>query len=82
MTQPRTEALVDAAREGARSDPWKRDQIAWNLPRDPAAPASDAADLEELDWAEFSRAFYPGTGRHHLAAIVAYGAYRSSRRSV
>jgi hypothetical protein len=31
-----------------------------------------------LDWQSFSAAYFPGSGRHDLKAIVAYGAYRSS----
>lgn len=80
MTQPLTEALVEAAREAASADTWERDQAAWNLPRegsDPAPPAST-----NLDWAGFSEAYYPGSRRHDLRAIAAYAAYRQSTRSV
>jgi len=31
-----------------------------------------------LDWQAFSAAYFPGSRRHNLNAIVAYGAYRSS----
>ena len=82
MTQPLTEALVRAAREAAQSDAVERDQVAWNLPRDPVESAPEPPDVPELDWARFSQAFYPGAGRHDLAAIAAYGAYRRSGRSV
>jgi hypothetical protein len=81
MTQPLTEALVEAAREAARTDVVERDQIAWNLPRareDESASPGGA----DFDWAGFSRAFYPGSGRHDLQAIAAYAAYKRSSDSV
>jgi len=31
-----------------------------------------------LDWEAFSAAYFPGSRRHDLKAIVAYGAYRGS----
>jgi hypothetical protein len=31
-----------------------------------------------LDWHAFSAAYFPGSRRHNLKAIVAYGAYRRS----
>jgi len=50
-----------------------------------AAQPNDAAGLglgenapSELDWQAFSAAYFPGSRRHDLKAIVAYGAYRRS----
>ncbi len=81
MTQPLTEALVEAARDAARTDDRERDQIAWNTPRsteeEPAAPPS-----ANLDWDGFSQAFYPESRRHDLAAIAAYAAYKRPGRDV
>jgi len=79
MTQPLTEALVEAAREAARTDVLERDQVAWNLPRarEPVSPPSMG-----FDWAGFSRAYYPGSRRHDLRAITAYAAYKRSSRGV
>jgi hypothetical protein len=34
--------------------------------------------VEDLDWQQFRAAYFPGSGRHDLAAIVAYGAYKRS----
>ena len=34
--------------------------------------------VEDLDWQQFRAAYFPGSGRHDLEAIVAYGAYRRS----
>ena len=34
---------------------------------------------EDLDWERFSAAYFPGSRRHNLKAIAAYGAYRRSR---
>ena len=34
---------------------------------------------EDLDWELFSAAYFPGSRRHNLKAIAAYGAYRRSR---
>jgi hypothetical protein len=31
-----------------------------------------------LDWQAFSAAYFPGSRRHNLKAIVAYGAYKRS----
>lgn len=31
-----------------------------------------------LDWQAFSTAYFPGSRRHKLKAIVAYGVYKSS----
>lgn len=80
MTQPLTEALVEAAREAASADAWERDQALWNFPREGGDPASPAGT--SLDWAGFSEAYYPGSRRHDLRAIAAYAAYRQSTRSV
>lgn len=33
---------------------------------------------EDLDWQQFRAAYFPGSGRHDLEAIVAYGAYKRS----
>lgn len=33
---------------------------------------------EDLDWQQFRAAYFPGSSRHDLEAIVAYGAYRRS----
>jgi hypothetical protein len=50
-----------------------------------AAQLNDAVSLtldenvpSGLDWQAFSAAYFPGTRRHNLRAIVAYGAYRRS----
>lgn len=76
MTQPLTEALVEAARDAARIDA-ERDQVAWNLPR---AAEEEPPPSMDLDWVGFSRAFYPGSRRHDLSAIAAYAAYKRSGR--
>jgi hypothetical protein len=34
--------------------------------------------VEDLDWQQFRAAHFPGSGRHDLKAMVAYGAYRRS----
>jgi len=81
MTQPLTEALVEAAREAARTDVTERDQVAWNLPRarEEELPTARTAGF---DWADFSRAYYPGSRRHDLRAITAYAAYKRSSGGV
>lgn len=79
MSQPLEEALVEAAREAVRSDPWERNRVAWNLPPYPVEADSALPAVHDLDWAGFSETFYPGTRRHHLSAIVAYGAYRGAQ---
>jgi hypothetical protein len=63
---------------------WERDETAWNLPRQtPVATASSVShrtDDEELDWKSFVATYFPGTGRHNLKPIVAYGDYKRSFR--
>jgi len=78
MTQLLDEALAESARAAVNAGDWKRDQEAWNLPRGPAAPGAHNPQRPELDWRAFSAANYPGSRRHNLEAIVAYGIYRSS----
>jgi hypothetical protein len=41
-----------------------------------ASPEDAAAGL---DWQAFSTAYFPGSRRHNLKAIVAYGAYKRPR---
>ena len=45
--------------------------VAANLALDENVPSG-------LDWRAFSAACFPGSRRHHLEAIVAYGVYRRS----
>ena len=45
--------------------------VAASLPLDENLPSG-------LDWKAFSAAYFPGSRRHNLRAIVAYGAYRRS----
>jgi hypothetical protein len=40
--------------------------------------STEAPDV--LDWQAFCAAYVPGRGRHDLAAIIAYSAYRHSLR--
>jgi hypothetical protein len=42
-----------------------------------ASPEDAPAGLG-LDWQAFSATYFPGSRRHNLKAIVAYGAYRRS----
>jgi hypothetical protein len=35
--------------------------------------------VQDLDWEGFSAAYFPGSRRHDLRAITAYGAYKRSR---
>jgi hypothetical protein len=34
--------------------------------------------VRDLDWKSFRSAYFPGSRRHNLEAIVAYGAYKRS----
>lgn len=43
-----------------------------------ASPPLDENVPLGLDWQAFSTAYFPGSRRHNLKAIVAYGAYRRS----
>jgi hypothetical protein len=46
-----------------------------------AAVASPEDAPAGLDWHAFSAAYFPGSRRHNLKAIVAYGAYKRSLRA-
>ncbi|HEX4745819.1 MAG TPA: hypothetical protein VFU99_02955 [Gaiellaceae bacterium] len=61
MTQSPTEAVVEPARDHPRALPGER---------------ATRAEGARLDWKDFAAAYFPGRRRHHLEAIVAYGAYR------
>ena len=57
----------------------ERDQEAWNLPRQtPVDTVPHGATEEGLDWESFVSAYFPGSRRHNLKALVAYGHYRRS----
>jgi hypothetical protein len=50
-----------------------------DVPERVAAAAASPEDAPEgLDWQAFSAAYFPGSRRHNLMAIVAYGAYKRS----
>jgi hypothetical protein len=36
---------------------------------------------DDLDWARFTTAYYPGRRRHDMKVLTAYGAYRRSQMS-
>jgi hypothetical protein len=40
---------------------------------------SNPATRDDLDWARFTAAYFPGRRRHDMEALTAYGAYRRSR---
>jgi hypothetical protein len=44
-----------------------------------SARESSAKVPDGLDWERFRAAYFPGSRRHNLKAIVAYGAYRRLR---
>lgn len=76
MTQSLPEARSEAVRVAAAAD-LELDRVAWNTPRRPGEPALETC-RGGLGWAAFSAEYFPRTRRHHLPAIVAYGAYRLS----
>ena len=76
MTQSLTETLTEAAQGALTADHLERDREAWNLPRAPAEAVSPGTHRDGLDWNGFRDLYYPGSRRHDLEAIVAYGAYR------
>jgi hypothetical protein len=42
-------------------------------------PVTDRlTSVRDLDWESFLSAYFPGSRRHNLKAIVAYGAYKRS----
>ena len=78
MTQSLTEAPTDAARTAVRAGDLERDRVAWNLPGQSEESATETGAGDGLDWAEFTAARFPASGRHDLKAIVAYGEYKKS----
>jgi hypothetical protein len=76
MVQVLTETLTDAAQAALKADHLERDREAWNLPRAPVEAGSLGVHRDGLDWDGFRDLYYPGSRRHNLEAIVAYGAYR------
>jgi hypothetical protein len=71
--------VVDRAVTNARER--ESDRIAWNLPRRPRDTDTYGAPIQPdfesgLDWEAFSARYFPGSRRHNLGAIVAYGAYK------
>jgi hypothetical protein len=42
-------------------------------------PFGDVPPSQELDWDGFVAAFFPGSRRHDLKALAAYGAYKRSQ---
>jgi hypothetical protein len=50
-----------------------------DMPKRVAAAVASPEDAPAgLDWQAFSAAYFPGSRRHNLEAIVAYGAYKRS----
>ena len=78
MTQSLTKTLTKAAQAAVRADHLERDREAWNLPRAPVETALRGTYRDGLDWNGFRDLYYPGSRRHNLKAIVAYGAYKGS----
>lgn len=78
MVQLLTETLTEAAQAALKADHLERDREAWNLPRAPVEAVSPGVRRDGLDWDDFRDLYYPGSRRHDLEAIVAYGAYRQS----
>ena len=79
MTYSLTGPSPEAAPAASTADCLERDREAWNLPRAPAGTVSHLPYRPGLDWDGFRDLYFPGSRRHDLKAIVAYGAYRSSQ---
>ena len=47
----------------------------------PSGVASSAHVPNDLDWASFAAAYFPGRRRHDLEALTAYSAYMRSREA-
>lgn len=79
------------ARMAEESAADERNRAAWNLPRRPLdletpspsatidAGSADVAVEPYLDWNAFRLRSFPQSRRHHLPALAAYAAYKSSR---
>ena len=72
--------IVDRAAANARER--ERDRKAWNFPArkmlkvDITGEDHRSTVQDGLDWEGFSARYFPGSRRHNLKAIVAYGAYK------
>ena len=80
MTQSPSGLSPEAAPAASTADYLERDREAWNLPRAQAGTVSRMPYRAGLDWDGFRVLYFPGSRRHDLKAIVAYGGYRSSQR--
>lgn len=78
MTQSLTEPLTDAAQAASKADYLEGDREAWNLPLASIESVPYEPYQDELDWDGFRDLHFPGSRRHNLKAIVAYGAYKRS----
>lgn len=90
MTRARTAAEESAAADERNRAAWNlpRRQLAPTTPSPSArmqaesgaaGPGADAAVERDLDWNGFRLRSFPASRRHHLPAVAAYAAYRSSR---
>jgi hypothetical protein len=70
------QSVTASARVPVSADERLRDDVAWNLPRRAVATLSRTTGQHGLDWDGFVDAYFPGSRRHDLEAIVAYGAYK------
>jgi hypothetical protein len=79
--------VLSSAQPAEVADDGERDQVARSLPRTPVVTRAHATRAlkivppiqEEVDWEAFVAAYFPGSRRHDLKAIRAYGAYKRSR---
>jgi hypothetical protein len=77
-----SQSTIARRRFRAISNAWRaRNAADWDR-RASAGAHVNATDhsttVEDLDWQQFRVAYFPGSGRHDLEAIVAYGAYKRS----
>lgn len=70
------QSVTAYARPAVTADDQRRDDEAWNVPRRSSERAGQASVRAGLDWVEFVDAYFPGSRRHDLAAVAAYGAYK------
>ena len=70
---------VSSTQAAPQANHLGREREAWNPPRAPAGTVSRMSYRVGLDWDGFRDLYFPGSRRHDLKAIVAYGAYRSSQ---
>jgi hypothetical protein len=77
MAQSPGTSPTPVRRVSPRASTRERDQKASSLPRQTPVDTLSHEPVEDgLDWESFVATYFPGSRRHNLKALVAYGDYK------